>query len=117
MVPNSLQLPVGCTELGQIVAESCVRFPLEIVYRIYDNILASGVEAIFAFSLVLLYKNEQTLLGLKFDEILVFINTRIFEVYEVCPLLLARHAAAVEHSRSPPRTPRQIRRRTRLRNT
>jgi len=59
------------------------RFPHEIVFRIYDNILASGVEAIFAFSLALLHKNEATLLNLKFDEILAFLNGKIFEVYEV----------------------------------
>jgi hypothetical protein len=60
---------------------------MDIVYRIYDNILASGVEAVFAFSLVLLHKNEETLLALKFDEILSFLNNRLFEVYEVRPLL------------------------------
>jgi hypothetical protein len=59
------------------------RFPMDIVFRIYDNILASGVEAIFAFSLVLLYKNEAALLALKFDEILAFVNNRVFEAYEV----------------------------------
>ena len=41
------------------------------------------MEAIFAFSLVLLYKNEEKLLSLKFDEILAFLNGRVFEVYEV----------------------------------
>ncbi|KAF9241597.1 rab-GTPase-TBC domain-containing protein [Melanogaster broomeanus] len=34
------------------------RFPLDIVFRIYDNCIASGIEAIFAFSIVLLQKNE-----------------------------------------------------------
>jgi hypothetical protein len=67
---------------------------MEIVYRIYDNILASGVEAIFAFSLVLLHKNEQALLALKFDEILAFLNNRIFEVYEVRPLFLATFSSS-----------------------
>ncbi|KDQ53505.1 hypothetical protein JAAARDRAFT_80643 [Jaapia argillacea MUCL 33604] len=59
------------------------RFPLDVVYRIYDNCLASGIEAIFGFSLVLLQKNEQKLLELKFDEILVFLNTKLFEPYEI----------------------------------
>ncbi|EIN11809.1 RabGAP/TBC [Punctularia strigosozonata HHB-11173 SS5] len=57
------------------------RFPLEIVYRIYDNILANGIEAIFAFSLVLLHSNEQKLLSMKFDEILAFLNSRVLENY------------------------------------
>jgi hypothetical protein len=58
---------------------------MEVVYRIYDNILASGVEAIFAFSLVLLQKNENVLLDLRFDEILQFLNNKLFNVYQVCP--------------------------------
>jgi len=56
-------------------------FPLEVVFRIYDNVLASGIEAIFAFSIMLLQKNEEALLKLKLDEILAFMKTRMFEQY------------------------------------
>jgi len=59
------------------------RFPLDIVFRIYDNCLASGIEAIFAFSIVLLQKNEDVLLTLKFDEILSFLKTSVFERYKI----------------------------------
>jgi len=59
------------------------RFPLEIVFRIYDNCLANGIEAIFGYSIVLLKKNEDTLLGLKFDEILAFMNTKLFDCYSI----------------------------------
>ncbi|KAJ3914651.1 rab-GTPase-TBC domain-containing protein [Lentinula edodes] len=59
------------------------RFPLDIVFRIYDNCLASGIEAIFGFSIALLRKNEDLLLNLKFDEILAFLNTRLFDRYKV----------------------------------
>ncbi|KIJ18699.1 hypothetical protein PAXINDRAFT_167263 [Paxillus involutus ATCC 200175] len=59
------------------------RFPLDIVFRIYDNCLASGIEAIFAFSIVLLQKNEELLLTLKFDEILTFLKLRVFERYKM----------------------------------
>jgi ecotropic viral integration site 5 protein len=80
--------------VGRYVIDSCVRslaltvhrFPHEIVFRIYDNILASGVEAIFSFSLALLKRNEATLLTLKFDQILAFLNSQIFEAYVVRPL-------------------------------
>lgn len=58
-------------------------FPLEIVFRIYDSILANGIEAIFGFSIMLLRKNEDTLLTLKFDEILSFLNTKLFDCYLV----------------------------------
>ncbi|KIJ67793.1 hypothetical protein HYDPIDRAFT_173554 [Hydnomerulius pinastri MD-312] len=60
------------------------RFPLDIVFRIYDNCIASGIEAIFAFSIVLLQKNEDALLSLKFDEILSYLKLRVFERYKVC---------------------------------
>ncbi|KAF8070464.1 rab-GTPase-TBC domain-containing protein [Lyophyllum atratum] len=59
------------------------RFPLPIVFRIYDNCLASGIEAIFGFSIILLKKNEEELLALKFDEILAFLNTRLFDKYKI----------------------------------
>jgi hypothetical protein len=59
-------------------------FPLDIVFRIYDNCLASGIEAIFGFSIMLLLKNEDLLLNLKFDELIVFLNTKLFERYKVC---------------------------------
>jgi len=59
------------------------RFPLPVVFRIYDNCLASGIEAIFGFSIMLLKKNEEDLLALKFDEILSFLNTRLFDKYKM----------------------------------
>ncbi|KAF9029018.1 RabGAP/TBC [Hymenopellis radicata] len=61
------------------------RFPMEVVVRIYDNVLASGIEAIFGFSVALLQKNEDILLGLKFDEILTFLNTRLLDRYKLEP--------------------------------
>ncbi|KAI0373490.1 RabGAP/TBC [Pilatotrama ljubarskyi] len=61
------------------------RFPMDIVFRIYDNCLASGIEAMFAFSMALLIKNEETLLSMKFDQLLSFLNTRVFEVYQIGP--------------------------------
>jgi hypothetical protein len=58
-------------------------FPHDIVFRIFDNCLASGIEAMFGFSLVLLQKNEEMLLSLKFDQILAFLNHKVFETYQV----------------------------------
>jgi len=77
--------------IGQPITIDCVtkftvfgcRFPLDIAFRIYDNCLASGIEAIFGFSIVLLQTNEDVLLTLKFDEILAFMKTRVFEKYKV----------------------------------
>ncbi|KAG5648462.1 hypothetical protein DXG03_003073 [Asterophora parasitica] len=58
------------------------RFPLSVVFRIFDNCLASGIEAIFGFSIMLLKKNEEELLALKFDEIITFLNNRLFDKYK-----------------------------------
>ena len=63
---------------------------MEIVFRIYDNVLATGIEAILNFGIVLLQKNEETLLKLKFDQILPFLTQtqHLFEVYIVIGFLL-----------------------------
>ena len=53
------------------------------VFRIFDNILATGVEALFGFSLVMLQKNEEKLLAMKFDEMVVYLNNKIFDTYRV----------------------------------
>ncbi|KAF9650901.1 RabGAP/TBC [Thelephora ganbajun] len=57
------------------------RFPHDMVFRIFDNILATGVEALFGFSLVMLQKNEDKLLAMKFDEMVVYLNNKIFDTY------------------------------------
>ena len=59
------------------------RFPLEVVFRIYDNVLATGIEAMLRFSIALLAKNEEALLRLPFDDILSFLQTKMFEPYLV----------------------------------
>jgi hypothetical protein len=53
--------------------------------------LASGIEAIFAFSIVLLQKNEDELLTLKFDDILAFLKNNIFDRYKVYRVILLLH--------------------------
>jgi hypothetical protein len=65
-------------------------FPLEIVFRIFDNCLASGIEAIFGFALSLLQKNEAKLLSLNFDELVTFLNTGIIDTYKVRVVLFGR---------------------------
>lgn len=59
------------------------RFPLPVVFRIYDNVLATGIESIFSFSIALLAKSEEQLLKLKFDDILAYLKSRLFDPYMV----------------------------------
>ncbi|KAF8332648.1 RabGAP/TBC [Cantharellus anzutake] len=59
------------------------RFPLQVVFRIFDHLFATGIEAIFGFSIVLLQSNEEKLLQLKFDSILDFLKNALFDAYLV----------------------------------
>lgn len=51
--------------------------------RIFDHLLATGVESIFGFSIVLLQSNEEQLLKLKFDGILDYLKSALFDAYLV----------------------------------
>ncbi|WFD29681.1 GTPase-activating protein [Malassezia sp. CBS 17886] len=59
------------------------RFPLDVVYRILDSILAEGIEAMFRFALALLEKNEDRLLKLDFEECVNFLKLHLIDVYTV----------------------------------
>lgn len=59
------------------------RLPLDLVFRIMDTVFANGIEAIFGFSLVLLYNNEEAILKLKFDQILEYLKSPLFESYKI----------------------------------
>src|ERR1700733_9109642 len=85
MVPHIIFLPVKTKLFDCRLSCSNTHhsFPLEIVFRIFDNCLASGIEAIFGFALSLLQKNEARLLSLKFDELVAFLNTGIIDAYKV----------------------------------
>ncbi|KAG8747807.1 GTPase-activating protein [Ceratobasidium sp. 414] len=57
--------------------------PLDLVFRIMDTVFANGIEAIFGFSLVLLHNNEEAILKLKFDQILEYLKSPLFDSYKV----------------------------------
>lgn len=59
------------------------RFPLDLVFRIFDSVFGHGIEAIFGFSTVLLIKNEEKLLKLKFDQILEYMKGELFDLYRI----------------------------------
>jgi hypothetical protein len=91
VVSHALFLPVHFASLWNWhISNAGHSFPLEIVFRIFDNCLASGIEAIFGFALSLLQKNEAKLLSLKFDELVTFLNTGIIDTYKVRAMLYCR---------------------------
>lgn len=59
------------------------RFPLSLVYRVMDIVLAEGIEAVFRFALALLQQSEDVLLGLEFEEILAHLTGDLYETYRV----------------------------------
>ncbi|ORZ09824.1 rab-GTPase-TBC domain-domain-containing protein [Absidia repens] len=58
------------------------KFPLELVFRIYDMMFAQGLEAVLKFALALLKRNETHLLQLDFEHLLDFLKTGLFEEYK-----------------------------------
>uniref|UniRef100_A0A060TAX8 ARAD1D23628p n=1 Tax=Blastobotrys adeninivorans TaxID=409370 RepID=A0A060TAX8_BLAAD len=61
------------------------KFPLPLVLRILDIIIAEGVEAILRFGVALMRKNSATILSLGFDDLLTFVKEKVFDVYLLDP--------------------------------
>lgn len=59
------------------------KFPLDLVFRIYDMVFVEGLEAVFKFALALLKRNETHLLELDFEHLLDFLKNGLFEEYKV----------------------------------
>lgn len=57
------------------------KFPLPIVLRIFDIVVAEGLEAILRFGVALMRRNAETILQLEFDALLGFLKDRLFDVY------------------------------------
>ncbi|KAI8394109.1 rab-GTPase-TBC domain-containing protein [Radiomyces spectabilis] len=74
------------------------KFPLELVFLIYDVILAEGASAIFKFAIALLKRNETTILGLDFEQLLDFLKNKLFEEYKSNDRRLVDDACALQIS-------------------
>lgn len=57
------------------------KFPLDIVLRIFDIIITQGIESILKFSVNLMIKNELNLTQLKFDKLLDYLKSNLFDIY------------------------------------
>lgn len=57
------------------------KFPLQIVVRIFDIVIAEGYEAVLKFGVALMRRNAETIMSLDFDELLTFLKERIFDYY------------------------------------
>ncbi len=57
------------------------KFPLEFVLRIFDIVFVEGIEVLLKFAVNLMLKNEETLVKLRFDELLDFLKDELFNYY------------------------------------
>ncbi|KAI8065842.1 rab-GTPase-TBC domain-containing protein [Gongronella butleri] len=58
------------------------KFPLDLVFRIYDLVFVEGVQVVLKFALALLKRNEVYLLQLDFEPLLDFLKNGLFETYK-----------------------------------
>lgn len=59
------------------------KFPLQIVQRIFDVVMAEGIESLLRFAVGLIRRNAPKILTLEFDNILNFLKDNIFDYYLV----------------------------------
>ncbi|KAA8917690.1 hypothetical protein TRICI_000129 [Trichomonascus ciferrii] len=57
------------------------KFPLSLVTRIFDIMIAEGLEALLRFAVALMRKNASTILSLEFDAVLPFLKEKLFDHY------------------------------------
>jgi ecotropic viral integration site 5 protein len=59
------------------------KFPMSMVMRIFDVVIAEGLEAILRFGVAVMKKNAETILELEFEKCMEFLQTGLFDVYKV----------------------------------
>ncbi|KAF7722645.1 GTPase-activating protein [Apophysomyces ossiformis] len=72
------------------------KFPLNLVYRIYDVLLTEGIGSVFKFAIALLKRNQTAILGLDFEHLLDFLKNGLFEEYKDDDRRLVADACVLE---------------------
>ncbi|KAF9181947.1 GTPase-activating protein [Haplosporangium sp. Z 767] len=57
------------------------KFPLELVFRVYDIILVEGIESLLRFAVALLKANHDKILSYDFEVLIEFLKNGLFEPY------------------------------------
>ncbi|KAK9451571.1 rab-GTPase-TBC domain-containing protein [Limtongia smithiae] len=57
------------------------KFPLPIVLRIFDTVVAEGLESILRFGVALMARNEAAIVNLEFDALVTFLKDGLFDAY------------------------------------
>ncbi|ORX43706.1 TBC-domain-containing protein [Hesseltinella vesiculosa] len=68
------------------------KFPLDLVFRIYDLLFVEGVQVVLKFALALLKRNEKYLLQLDFEPLLDFLKNGLLDSYKGEDALLIHDA-------------------------
>ena len=66
------------------------KFPLDMVFRIFDLIFSEGLDVIYRVAIALLASNEKYLMTLKFEELIDCLKNRIYQLYVEKPSLLTK---------------------------
>ncbi|KAG0305627.1 GTPase-activating protein [Dissophora globulifera] len=72
------------------------KFPLELVYRVYDIILVEGVDSMLRFAIALLKANHDRILSLDFEVLIEFLKSGLFGYYTNEPGLFIQDAYNVK---------------------
>ncbi|KAI9251926.1 rab-GTPase-TBC domain-containing protein [Phascolomyces articulosus] len=72
------------------------KFPLDFVFRIFDILLAEGIEALYSFGLALIQKNQPTILSLEFDNLVNYLKNDMLEIYNKDASELIRDAYLIK---------------------
>ncbi|ORE11029.1 RabGAP/TBC [Rhizopus microsporus var. microsporus] len=77
------------------------KFPLKVVYRIYDILFTEGANCLFRIGLALLAKNQANILSLDFDSLVTYLKDDMLDVYEgnVTDLLSESHSIIISQKR------------------
>ncbi|KAI7900309.1 rab-GTPase-TBC domain-containing protein [Cokeromyces recurvatus] len=57
------------------------KFPLNVVFRIYDTLFTEGVHCLFRIGLALLSKNQSTILSLDFENLVAYLKDDMLTIY------------------------------------
>ncbi|KAJ1968871.1 GTPase-activating protein [Dimargaris xerosporica] len=71
------------------------RFPVQLVFRLFDFVFAEGIETLLKFSLVLLRTHQTQILSLHFEALMEFLTNRMLDRYIDNPTEFLREASKV----------------------
>ncbi|KAF9362391.1 GTPase-activating protein [Mortierella sp. NVP85] len=68
------------------------KFPLDLVFRVYDILFVEGIDSLLRFAVALLKANHDRILGHEFETLVEFLKNGLFEHYKNDPSLFIQDA-------------------------